>query len=70
MMCYWRKERNQCSEDLVKAEIQVKMNYGLSCKDFYSLVLHNEEILSAVRSLRNYPSKTALTSSKERGMES
>jgi hypothetical protein len=26
MTCYWRKERNQCSEDLVKAEIQVKMN--------------------------------------------
>jgi hypothetical protein len=26
MTCCWRKERNQCREDLVKAEIQVKMN--------------------------------------------
>jgi hypothetical protein len=42
MTCYWRKERNQCSEDLVRTEIQVKMNYGLSCKDFYSYVFQNE----------------------------
>jgi hypothetical protein len=32
MTCYWCKERNQCSEDLVKAKIQVQMNYGLLCK--------------------------------------
>jgi hypothetical protein len=39
MTCYWRKERNQCSEDLVNAKVQVKMNYGLLCKDFYLYVL-------------------------------
>lgn len=32
---YQHKEQNQCGKDLVKVEIQVKINYGLSCKDFY-----------------------------------
>jgi hypothetical protein len=59
MTCYWRKERNQCSEDLVKAEIQVKMNYGLSCSDFYSYVLQNKEILRAVRSSAKYSFKNS-----------
>jgi hypothetical protein len=59
MTCYWRKERNQCSEDLVKAGIQVKMNYGLSCKDFYSFGLQNREILRAVRSSAKYSFKNS-----------
>jgi hypothetical protein len=54
MTCYWRKERNQCSEDLFKAEIQVKMNYGLSCKDFHSYVLQNKEISREERSSAKY----------------
>lgn len=33
--CYQHKEQSQCGKDLVKVEIQVKINYGLSCKDFY-----------------------------------
>jgi hypothetical protein len=48
MTCYRRKTPNQCSEGLVKAEIQGKMNYGLSCKNFYSYVLQKTEILGAV----------------------
>jgi hypothetical protein len=44
-MCYWCKERNECSEDLLKAEIQVKTNYELSLKDLHWYVLQNKEIL-------------------------
>jgi hypothetical protein len=57
MTCYWRKEQNQCSEDLVKAGIQVKMNCGLSCKDLYLFVLQNKDILKAEQSSAQYSFK-------------
>jgi hypothetical protein len=59
MTCYWCRERNHRSEDLVKAEMQVKMNCGLSCKDFYSYVLQNKEILRTVWSPAKYSFKNS-----------
>jgi hypothetical protein len=55
-LCYQHKEQNQCGEDLVKVETQVKMNYGLSCKDFY--VFQNNEILGAVVICKTVPNGT------------
>jgi hypothetical protein len=62
MTCYWRKKPNQCNEGLFKAEIQGKMNYELSCKNFYSYVLQDKEILGAVR----LPTKYSLKNSTDK----
>jgi hypothetical protein len=56
-LCYQHKEQNQCGEDLVKAEIQVKMNYELSCKDVY--VFQNNETLGAAKSSAKYSFKNS-----------
>jgi hypothetical protein len=50
MTCYWHKEAKQCSEDLGKAEILVKMNDRLSWTDLHSYVLYNNDILRAGQS--------------------
>jgi hypothetical protein len=73
MTCYWRKKRNQRSEDLVKAEIQVKFNYGLFCTDFHSFVLQNKKILRALRSSAKYLFKNSANKQqgeKKGGVES
>uniref|UniRef100_UPI00398E59C5 uncharacterized protein n=1 Tax=Pristiophorus japonicus TaxID=55135 RepID=UPI00398E59C5 len=50
----WSKERNRLSEGLVKAELQVQLNFGMSCADFYQYVRNSPELLKAARSQLKY----------------
>ncbi|MGH0120893.1 UNVERIFIED_CONTAM: hypothetical protein FKN15_014077 [Acipenser sinensis] len=50
-------QRNRCSVDLVKAELQVKLNYRFSCLEFYQFVRSNAKLLESVRSDRKYTFK-------------
>jgi hypothetical protein len=47
MNCYWGGERNKSSINLIKGGIAVKMNYTYTCKDFYTFVLKEKDILKA-----------------------
>jgi hypothetical protein len=50
MNCYWRDERNKCSVNLIKSEVQIKMNYQYCCKDFYFFVIRQKDLLEAAKS--------------------
>jgi hypothetical protein len=50
MNCHWRVERNKCSADLIKSEVQIKMNYQYCCKDFCFFVLRQKDLLEAAKS--------------------
>uniref|UniRef100_A0A8C4Y930 HAT C-terminal dimerisation domain-containing protein n=2 Tax=Gopherus TaxID=38771 RepID=A0A8C4Y930_9SAUR len=50
----WSKERNRLSESVVKAELQVQLNYSMSCTDFYEYVKKSPELLKAARSQLKY----------------
>jgi hypothetical protein len=54
MNCYWRDKRNKCSVNLIKSEVQIKMNYQYCCKDFYFFVLRQKDLLEAAKSNTKY----------------
>ncbi|XP_038644072.1 uncharacterized protein LOC119960426 [Scyliorhinus canicula] len=54
MATLWSKERNRLSERLVKAELQVQLNYSMTCAQFYQYVKDSPDLLKAARSQLKY----------------
>ena len=57
MVGAWTNDRNRCSIDLIKNEIQVKVNYSFTCQEFYKHVLKEKALLDAARSNKKYKFK-------------
>uniref|UniRef100_H3AAR8 HAT C-terminal dimerisation domain-containing protein n=1 Tax=Latimeria chalumnae TaxID=7897 RepID=H3AAR8_LATCH len=51
----WSDEWNRCSVDLIKSELQICINFQLSCKDFFISIQQDQELLSAAKSSKKYP---------------
>ena len=45
MESFWSNTRNRCSIVLIKAELQVKMNFDMDCQAFHKFVKGKKELL-------------------------
>ena len=54
MNAKWTNERKRASKDLIKSEIQVVMNYDMSCSSFYKYAKKNNDLLKKVGSCEKY----------------
>ena len=50
----WSDKRNRLTLDHVKAEIQIKTNFKMSCEEFYNYALKNKQLLMAAKSNTKY----------------
>lgn len=50
----WTDRRNKLSIDHVKAEIQIKVNFEMTCEEFYRFVLKEKKLLKAAKSSTKY----------------
>lgn len=50
----WSDSRNKLLVDHVKAELQIKTNFNLTCQEFYNMAVKNKKLLEAVRSNKKY----------------
>lgn len=50
----WIDVRNRCQPDLIKAELQIRQNFSLNCKEFYQLAKRDEKLLRAAKSEDKY----------------
>ena len=57
MTAAWTDQCNRCSVEFIKSEIQVKNNFGYSCKDFYAYAVKEKAMLEAVHSGKKYKVK-------------
>ena len=54
MNAKWRAERNRASVALVRSELQIYVNFGMTCNAFYSYVLSDTKLLNAAASGQKY----------------
>jgi len=54
MNAKWTKTRNRASTDLIKSELQLVMNYEMSCGGFCKYAKKNSNLLKKVRSCTKY----------------
>ena len=50
----WRPERNRLLIKNIEAEILIKHNFSMTCKEFYKFVIQNDEILQKIKSNDKY----------------
>ena len=50
----WKEECNRHLPETVKAELQIKINYNLSCEEFYHSINNNNKLLAACISNKKY----------------
>ena len=54
MKALWTNIRNRLNFDLVKAELMIKMNFHMSCNDFYEFIRKDKDLLQTAKSQGNY----------------
>ena len=57
MNAKWTAERNRASVALIRSELQIYVNFGMTCSEFYSYVLLDNKLLNAAA--RNITSEGA-----------
>ncbi|XP_054834912.1 uncharacterized protein LOC129329386 [Eublepharis macularius] len=50
----WRKDRNRLSDSVMKAELQVQLNFNISCAEFQEFLNKNPDLLRAARGQQKY----------------
>lgn len=50
----WTDNRNRMNVELVKAELVIKSNFSLNCKDFYEYIAKNKKLLKSVSKSEKY----------------
>ncbi|XP_048345101.1 uncharacterized protein LOC125428658 [Sphaerodactylus townsendi] len=53
----WSKDRNGLNDSVVKAELQVQLNFNISCADFHEFLHKNPELLRVARGQQTYKCK-------------
>ena len=53
----WTDERNKLSNDLVKAELCIKLNYSMNCTEFVNHVKTDQKLLDCAKSDNKYTFK-------------
>lgn len=54
MSAKWRADRNRASIALIKSELQVYLNFGLACSEFYDYAVADSALLAAAASGKKY----------------
>jgi hypothetical protein len=50
----WRADRNRASVTLIKSELQVSLNFGFKCKEFFEYAMNDKKMLNAAASGQKY----------------
>jgi hypothetical protein len=54
MKFLWNNNRNKMKNELVGAELKIKMNSDFNCTEFYEYLLHKPDLLKQIRSSEKY----------------
>ena len=54
MNVLWINSRNTLNFNLVKAELMMKMNFHMSCNEFYEFISKDKDLLKAAKSQEKY----------------
>ena len=54
MNALWTNTRNRLNFNLVKAELMMKMNFHMSCNEFYEFISKDKDLLKAAKSQEKY----------------